>query len=135
MDAAASLAETRANSGRLLERTHLLLVDLPRMLREIVTDSLSIADDVVVVGEIDSETLLADAAERDADYVVMGREDAALVAELLRARPSMKVIAIIAHGEDAALYELQPQRVPLGELSRERLVAVIRETASSAQGR
>jgi DNA-binding NarL/FixJ family response regulator len=129
------LAETRTDSGRLLKRTYLLLVDLPRMLREIVTDALSNAEDIVVVGEIASDALLVAAAERDVDYVVIGHEDEPLVAELLRARPSMKVIAIIAHGEDAALYELQPQRVPLGELSRERLVAVIRETASSARVR
>lgn len=131
MDARRAGVETRL--GCPLERSHLLLVDMPRMLRDIVVDALSKADDVDVVGEVDGDRAREVVQTTSVDFVITGRDDARLAAELLESRPCVKVLAMIDDGRESALYELRPERVALGELSAQRLVAIVREARASAK--
>ena len=86
-----------------MEPIRIVLADMPRMLRETLE-------------------------EHDADFVITGadvlRPDD--VDALLEARPRMKVLAVVGDGRDAFLYELRPQKVPLGEVSPHTLLEAIR---------
>jgi len=110
-----------------LPRTYLLLVDMPRMLGEIVTDALEAEADFEVLGEVEGAAVREAVERQPVDVVVVGHDDDALAAGLLDVRPRLKVLGVIDDGRDAALYELRPHRALVGELSPERLVAVIRE--------
>ena len=50
-------------------------------------------------------------------------------ADILYTRPSVKVIEIMSDGRYGAIYELQPRRVHLGELSQSWLLRVLRASA------
>lgn len=115
-----------------MPRTRLLLVDLPRLLRDIVEDAVSLVEQIELVGAVESSFLRESGRTNGADFVVVGHDDPRLVGELLAAQPSMKVLAIIGDGVQSALYELRPHRIPLGELSPERLVEVITQSTAPA---
>jgi hypothetical protein len=102
------------------------------MLRDIVMDALSGAEGVDLVGEVGAGGAREALWATGADFVVTGRDEARLATDLLAARPSLKVLAVIDDGRDAALYELRPHKVSLGELSAERLVAIVRAATTSA---
>lgn len=114
-----------------MPRTRLLLVDLPRLVREIVEDAVSPFDQIELVGAVES-SFLRESGPPGADFVVVGRDDIRFVGKLLAAEPSMKVLAIIGDGAQSALYELRPHRIPLGELSPQRLVEVITQSTAPA---
>lgn len=114
-----------------MEKSHLLLVDMPRMLRDVVMDALSQADDVELVGEVDGPGARKALKEDGIDFVITGRDDARLATDLLAASPRLKVLAMIDDGRESALYELRPERVALGELSGRRLVTIVREARAS----
>jgi len=112
-----------------LERTRILLVEMPRMLRDIVVGVLADKPNMEVVAEAAAmsevpETVL----ETGADVVVVGRDDPPLADTLLERAPGLRILAMTADGRESWLYELCPQRVPLGEISPERLVSEIRQT-------
>ncbi len=115
-----------------MERTRILLVGLPSLLEEIVTDILtaSAADDLELAGVVRRPSGLARKAERlRADVVIMGGEDPAIVASLLEQQPRLKVLAVAADARDSWLYALRPERVQIGRLSAKRLVAAVRRAA------
>ena len=97
------------------------------MLGEIVTDVLESQEDFEVVGQVDVAATRKAVEGKPVDFVVVGRDDEELAAELLDLRPRLKILGVIDDGRDAALYELRPHRVLVGELSPERLIAVIRK--------
>jgi hypothetical protein len=71
-------------------------------------------------------SLAATIREHNADVVIVGRDDPALAAALLEERPRTRMLAVINDGDDSLLYELQPRRRELGELSWEVLAAELR---------
>ena len=66
------------------------------------------------------------------DVVITGRDDPGWAADLLRARPGFRVLALTRGGKEGLLYELRPHRVALGELSPRQLVAEIRYGRSTS---
>lgn len=109
--------------------TRIVLVDLPRMLREIIADAVVREPDMSLAGHVaDGDDLLATIDETDADVVIVGAEGfpAREVRRLLGVRPTLKVLLVTGDGREAALYELRPHEEPLGELSPRTLVAAIR---------
>jgi hypothetical protein len=52
-----------------------------------------------------------------------------LPARLLSSAPGMRVLMIATSGDAAVMYELQPRKLPLGEVSAASLVAAIRHGA------
>ena len=109
----------------------ILVSDLPQLLKEIVVNIVNSQDDMQTVDAPLRETGLTTALERsDADVLVLGCEESELRRrgeELLRSRPLLKIVALDGDGRQSYFYGLQPQMVPLGEVSPRRLVDAIRE--------
>jgi DNA-binding NarL/FixJ family response regulator len=103
--------------------------------RSLVHDIVSCSDDLEIVGELRDEPgaerrLLAEAERTQADFVILALREpevADVHLQLLERRPLMKVLAVAGEGHDAHLWELQPQRELLGQISPERLLSAIRE--------
>lgn len=93
----------------------------PPVLHSLLAGMLADDPDVQVVGQD------ADGPE-DADVVVLSQPDpeneAAPVAMLLRS-PRSRVLTLATDARRAVLYELRPHRTPLGELSRQALLAAV----------
>jgi chemotaxis response regulator CheB len=121
--------------------TRILLARMPHMLRSIIRDIVSDEPDMEVVGELAGQARLLAAVEKtDASFVIIGHDgqDAPdTLGELFAYRPSARVLAVAREGRTGILYELRPQRIPIGELSASRLLAVIRgvDVAGRVDGR
>jgi DNA-binding NarL/FixJ family response regulator len=115
--------------GRLSERRRILVLG-PPFLRSLVQEIVADADDVEVVGELDGDGELLEAAVRtDAGFVIVAVGDPAsseVQLDLLAHRPLTKVLALAGEGRDAVLWELRPERALLGEISSDRLLSAIR---------
>lgn len=109
-----------------LERTLLLLVDVPRMLRDIVVDAVTVTGDVQIAGEVAGVDAVDAVCTTNADFVISGGLGAQLVSELLRARPAIGVLTVSDDGRGSTLHRLVERRTWLGELSPERLLAIVR---------
>jgi DNA-binding NarL/FixJ family response regulator len=106
-----------------------LLVDMPRMLRDIIAGVVRAESDLELVGEIESpEALPLRARHTRPDLVIAGATPALanVTGELLGDHPRLRIIQVEADGRRGSLYELAPRRRKLGELSPESLVAVAR---------
>ena len=111
------------------EPTRIVLIDMPRILREIVKDTIATDADMIVVGEYAESVRLRDAVARSAaDFVITDARASGFddVDVLLRERPRVRVLAIGENGRDTVLYELRPQKVRLGAVSPENLLETIR---------
>jgi DNA-binding NarL/FixJ family response regulator len=106
--------------------TRIVLVDMPRVLRDIVVAALVDEPDLEIVGG-QGGTLGQTVASSQADFVIAGADyDFAEVARVLDERPRLRVLAVAGHGREAFLYELRPTRTPLGEVSPRAIVEAIR---------
>lgn len=107
----------------------ILLLDLPRMLADLVRDVVADDASLEVVGEIarPSSPELVTAAEPD--LILVGGDDDMPPAACRAAfdeRPHLTVLALSARG--GVLWELAPRRVALGDLSRDALRAALHES-------
>jgi len=115
-----------------LARSCIAFIDMPRMLREIVDDTLSGSGDVELVDETISGDGLAGAVDRTgAAFLIVSAEKIgpAGVCRLLEERPHVKVFAIADGGRDGCLYELRPNLVLVGDLSPQSLVRTVLDGA------
>jgi DNA-binding NarL/FixJ family response regulator len=113
-----------------LSQIRVAIVELPRMLRDIVVSMLATAVDIEVVTPSGSTS----AFDAGADVVILNLDDVEpfdVLQELLAANPRLRVVAIAADGRRITLYELRPHRTPLGELSAAGLVAVVRDAGQA----
>ena len=115
--------------------TRILLAHMPHMLRSIIRDIVSDEPDMEVVGELAGQAGLPAMIEQTgATFVIVGHEGQDLpeaLRELFPFRPSARILAVAGEGRTGILYELRPQRVPIGELSASRLLAAIRGVGHS----
>jgi hypothetical protein len=114
-----------------LERTRVILMDMPRMLHQIVTEVIANNDDLQVVDEPDRAVALATIKMSDACVVITGPEGSrpGVIGSLLGAQ-RVRVLALSSHGRDGVVYELQPKERLLGELSPTLLLSAIRDPLS-----
>jgi DNA-binding NarL/FixJ family response regulator len=114
----------------LVEQLGILLVDLSRLVGEMIERAVARTQDMGIVGRAASLDELHDLAQAtDPDVVIVGLHDAELpqaCLELLLERPRMKVLGIEEHGGNAQLYELLPEQVEIGEFSPDEVVDTIR---------
>jgi hypothetical protein len=107
-----------------------LLWQLPKMLTEIVSDSLRDQHDMVLVlASADTIELRQAVAATHADVAIVDQArwgDGAGYEVPLMAFPCLKIFAVSDAGKRTVLHELRPQRVPLGELSPSGLLTAIR---------
>lgn len=108
---------------------------MPQMLRDIISGTLSSEADMDVVGELHGGVdLLTAASQMQAEVVVVGLADSELPGDCLRLfdlQRHIHVLGVSGDGRRAFLYDLRPQRTPLGELSPQELVDVVRAAARS----
>jgi DNA-binding NarL/FixJ family response regulator len=113
-------------------RTRILLVEMPRILCDILADVLSAEPDMEVVGVLSHRgKLRATVAETRADVVVLALGDSRLPEDcgrLLRAHPRIRVLGVTSEGRRGFLFGLRPLKASLGELSPQGLVKTIRTT-------
>jgi hypothetical protein len=113
-----------------LERTRIVLVDMPLLLREIVRDTLAREPDLDVVAEHEADVDVRGAVgETDADLLIVGAEATTArmgVASVVGAQRGIRAIELQSDGKESVLYELRPHRVSLGEMSPETLLRTIR---------
>jgi hypothetical protein len=121
------------------------LAGLAELLHDIVAEAVRREPDMHIVGEYPGEKPFApELAVRDVDVVILGVEPVAapeelpLVAACLHASPFVRLLLLAPSGRSGLLYELRPQQLPLGEVSREKLLAAIRgqpwDTVAPPQG-
>jgi DNA-binding NarL/FixJ family response regulator len=115
-------------TGAILKPRRIILVGLPRMLNDIVTKIIAEQPDLEVVADVGCASDVAHAvADHDADLVIADPSctDGA-IERLVGPRSSLRLLEVEANGSSACLSELRPHRVPLGEISPERLLEAIR---------
>ena len=117
-----------------MRRIRVALANMPGMLHDIVHTVLAAQPDVELVSENAPLTSLAQSASLlDTDVVIFAQPQATKhdYAALLYAHPRLRLIAISGDGRAAAVYELQPQQIPLGALSPETLIQAVRASAQT----
>jgi chemotaxis response regulator CheB len=113
-----------------LEPTRILLVGLPRLLEEIVSEALAHESDLALAGVVRTpDELATEVVRTDADVVVLGRDDPRLIASVLEQRPRLAVFAVSEDARNSSLYALRPERVRMGDLSPGSFVAAVRAAA------
>ena len=111
-----------------MEPTRILLIDMPRMLRETVRYVVACDPLLEVVAELDGVADFEAAARTYDPQVVITDPhgcDRAAIARLLDARPRIRVLTIEDDGRRGVLHRLAPEALPLGDLSRERLLEAL----------
>jgi len=108
--------------------------EMPRLLREIIVKSLSPHANLEI---IELELPAAESSDLPLDVgidvLMLSSDGAELTAEherFLWSRPRLRLFAIDSGGRRAALYELQPHRITLTEISTEDLADAIHNACS-----
>ena len=113
-----------------LRQIRVLFARMPKMLIDILDHVIASESDMMIAGRVkDDEDFLTATRRVRADVILMGQtggDEHENVAALLSARPKLKVVTIRGDGATGFLYELRPQRIPLGELSMDALRSAIR---------
>jgi DNA-binding NarL/FixJ family response regulator len=109
-----------------------LLADMSPMLRDIIHDAVANQPDLEVVGTLGvHEPFLSVIENIPTDVLILGtsqRNDVALAEAVWHKRPRTRVLMITHDGRGAVLHRLHPEKVVLGDVSSESLVAAIRRT-------
>jgi hypothetical protein len=116
-----------------MDHTRILIFNLQRMMHEIIEIAILGQPDLQVVRS-DRGSLAEAIALSHADAVITGIDDPELAAALLERHPRLKLLAVVAEGREALLYELRPRREGLGELSPAALLAALRRACRSEPG-
>lgn len=112
----------------MVTRLRVLVREMPPLLHDIVTGTISNQTDMELVAEP------APSRERrrtrsEPDVVVLATpniEESSSAGECLRRWPRARILVIETSGRRSVMYELRPHATPLGELSPRQLVDVIR---------
>lgn len=115
---------------RTLPNQRVAIVDLPRVMREIIRDLLSDEQGLRLVVEASADVDLSGLVDATrADVIVMSLPDVGLPREaghMLAQHPGVRLLGVVADGRDAILYELRPHHRSLGDVSPSALVAALR---------
>lgn len=104
------------------ECTRVLLVDLDTMPRQLIAQDLKHEHGLALVEAPADAHVASVVSEVDAHVVLIGRDDPAVAAEVLREHPLVRMYAIVRDSRALLLYELRPRRRELGVFSKELLV-------------
>ncbi len=108
---------------------------LPRILSDIIRTVFESAGDIRLIGQAANYAELLDLARRlHPDVVIMGMDESGppdLGWDLYGNDPRLRVLGVVGEGRQTFVYELRPQRTPLGELSPDELVSAVRRLADA----
>jgi DNA-binding NarL/FixJ family response regulator len=94
------------------------MIDLPRLLREMIMQAIEREPDMCVVGEMERpDGIGAAVGDSDPDFAIVGLEHDDLpraCSEFLDRRAHVRLLGIEAVDGQAYLYELRPDRVQIG---------------------
>jgi DNA-binding NarL/FixJ family response regulator len=113
--------------------SRVLLVDLPLLTRELVTELLAGCSDVTIVGE-SSETELPDVVWRKrANVVIAAAEDAAIpdAVRMLLDEHGLRVVVLTNRGRTSTVAELVPAYTEIGELTPSALAQAVSGVAAA----
>jgi DNA-binding NarL/FixJ family response regulator len=120
-----------------LEQIRILLVDMPRLAREMIDAAVAAQKDMrVVATTADPGELVAAAQTVQPSFVIVGLDGDDLPAEALSLfdeQPRLRVLGLEAGAGRAYLWQLRPEKRPLGEMSPAEVVEVIRGAATPAE--
>lgn len=124
-----------------MTRIRILLADMPRLLHDILHDTLAAQPDMDVVGgAVSRDALRTMLPSTHPDVVAVGvvADDAAALAalarELLALSPESLVVAIAIKGHRATLFDRHARATVLDDVSPSSLVAGIRSARARAAG-
>jgi hypothetical protein len=112
-----------------LHRIRVVLSHMPRLLHDIVHSILAAEPDIQMNDPSSHSTCPMTLDDmRAAHVVIISEAELAHMnyESLLYANPRLRLVAVSGDGRNAALYELRPCRIPLGELSPQTLVDAVR---------
>lgn len=112
-----------------MTRIRLLLGEMPNLLRDLLRDAVARAADIDLVADVEAADAVEHAIQRHTPDVVVvapAPEDALRALGLLRVAPHVRVLSIVAGGENATIYELHPLRSPLVDVSMRTVLDAIR---------
>lgn len=113
----------------------ILLVELPKLVRDLVAGVIDRYPDMRVVGEAEpGDDVGAQAALVDAQLVIVGLDGTSLPASaesLLERRASLHLLGIAERDDVTYLYRLRPERRWAGRASAEDITAAIRDAVGS----
>jgi chemotaxis response regulator CheB len=116
-----------------LERLRIIVVDMPRLVRDLIERAIVAQPDMTLLAVLESPRQMVQAARAmRPDFVVIGLKAKALPTEcrqLMAEHPTLRLLGIEAVAGEAHLYELRPHREALGEVSPGDVVSVIRGAA------
>jgi DNA-binding NarL/FixJ family response regulator len=119
-----------------VERTRVLLLEIPAMLADLLKGIVQADDQIEIVAELADASDLIEVSDRsDANVVIVNLLDGDLpepCSALLSERPRMRVIGLAGHGRNGFLWELRPHRLALGEISPSTLLPAIRSRGANA---
>jgi DNA-binding NarL/FixJ family response regulator len=121
--------------GDPLKRIRILLAGMPTLMLNILQHVITSQPDMVIVGVVKDDDLLAAARRTRAEVVIVGlraKEEADDYTPLLFRRPRLKVLAIADTGKSGSICELRLRRVSLGQISVRTLANAIRGGASGS---
>jgi hypothetical protein len=111
--------------------TRVLIQDVPAMLRDIVHEAIASQPDMMLLREALPEGV-QHWRRPDPDVVIVATEnikDESGLAEWLNRWPRARLLVIEVSGRESVIYELRPHATPLGAISPDELVAMIRQRA------
>jgi len=107
-----------------------LVSRMPQLLRDLLTEMLDAEPDIEVVTSLHEDAeLTGDVWRARADVLIVQlatEAEQAMCASLLGRLPHLKVVAISPTATGARMYELRPACGLVGDLTTERLLAVVR---------
>jgi hypothetical protein len=116
--------EVRMPAGRVI------LVQLPQLLREIVSRALLHAPDIDIVAEYeDLEQVARSCPFDEVEVIVAGVDrpaDRSRLEDIIASHPRLRAVALREAGRNGAMWECRPQEMPLGELSTDCFVQAVR---------
>ena len=111
----------------------ILLVEMPRMVRDVVGNILGVEPDLHVVADgVDAGAVMERVEGERPDVVVLWVDSESpppICEELLRRFPRLAVVALEGGGQRGSIYRMLPTRIRLAEISRAQLVTAIRRAA------
>lgn len=111
--------------------TRILIGAVPEILRRILCDALSSEPRFeVVCASNDEISKAATLSPPDVAVTMIDNGVPESYQELFRSYPGVRLLGLKAHGRDAFLVELQPQKLSLGELSSRDLAGVVLDAAN-----
>jgi hypothetical protein len=127
--------DNKVKKARRGKPVRVLLMDMPRLLSDMIRGIISSGDSMSVVrAGVPQDAVLGAASKMRADVVIVGNADMSTehCCELLYRRPRLKIIAISTDGRDGLVYELHPRVQAIGDISADSLIAAIKSATSVA---